>query len=103
MKTYKIEGIRDFMRINDENGKLVAYVGGDSPQQMQQRAEAIIQVLNGSSAVKAEREACAKIAEEFGPSRPITKGVVSPLIRGRWEGEQAASGAIAHLIRARKP
>ena len=47
---------------------------------------------------EAEREACAKIAENFGPSRPIISITPSQTIRGRWEGEQAASSGIATAI-----
>jgi hypothetical protein len=49
----------------------------------------------------AEREACAKVAEQFGPNRPIVKARPSERIVGRWEGEQAASSSIADAIRAR--
>ncbi|WP_448952151.1 hypothetical protein [Labrys neptuniae] len=53
-------------------------------------------------AVEAEREACAKLAENYGPSRPLAGGGTAyRQIYGRWEGEQAASTGIAHLIRAR--
>lgn len=131
MKSFKIEGMRSLVRINDSEGKLVAYVGGDSPQQMNQRAATIIQALNSDPITEArlkeieagyhralvdvspllaeirrlmgEREACAQIAESYGPSRPLTRPTRDQLIVGRYEGEQAASGAIAHLIRTRKP
>jgi hypothetical protein len=49
----------------------------------------------------AEREACAKVAEQFGPNRPIVAARPSERIVGRWEGEQAASSSIAAAIRAR--
>lgn len=49
-----------------------------------------------------EREACAKVAESFGPNRPLQcKRPIPERIIGRWEGEQAASAAIAAAIRAR--
>ena len=49
----------------------------------------------------AEREACAKVAKDFGPSRPMVEARPSERVIGRWEGEQAASGSIAAAIRAR--
>jgi hypothetical protein len=52
-------------------------------------------------AVLAEREACAKLAEQYGPNRPIVAVRPSERIRGQWEGEQAASGGISAAIRAR--
>jgi hypothetical protein len=45
------------------------------------------------------REACAKVAEEYGPSRPLAVPPQNSLIQGRWEGEQAASANIAAAIR----
>lgn len=53
------------------------------------------------TAVAIEREACAQIAERFGPERPIVSRSPSQLIVGRWEGEQAASSNISAAIRAR--
>ena len=50
---------------------------------------------------KAEREACAKVAADYGPSRPIVSKNPAPQIVGRWEGEQAASAGIEAAIRAR--
>ena len=47
-------------------------------------------------------ERAAKIAENFGPSRPIATPRPSEIIKGRWEGEQAASSTIAALIRGCK-
>ena len=52
-------------------------------------------------AIEAEREACANVAEQFGPNRPIVAARPSERIVGRWEGEQAASSSIAAAIRAR--
>ena len=49
----------------------------------------------------AEREACAKVAADYGPSRPIVSKNPAPQIVGRWEGEQAASAGIEAAIRAR--
>jgi len=49
----------------------------------------------------AEREACANVAGQFGPNRPIVAARPSERIVGRWEGEQAASSSIAAAIRAR--
>jgi hypothetical protein len=49
-----------------------------------------------------EREACAQIAADYGPSRPIVSKNPSSQIVGRWEGEQAASAAIDAAIRARE-
>lgn len=46
-----------------------------------------------------EREICAKIAENFAAARPLGDGVVSNLIRGRYQGEQSASNSIAKAIR----
>jgi hypothetical protein len=48
-----------------------------------------------------EREACAKAAADYGPSRPIVNKNPSSQIVGRWEGEQAASAGIEAAIRAR--
>ena len=48
-----------------------------------------------------EREECAKLAEQYGPNRPIVAVRPSERIRGRWEGEQAASSGISAAIRAR--
>jgi hypothetical protein len=48
-----------------------------------------------------EREACAQIAADYGPSRPILSKNPSSQIVGRWRGEQAASAAIDAAIRAR--
>ncbi len=48
-----------------------------------------------------EREACALLAQQFGPTRPIVAVQPSERIKGRWEGEQAASAGIADAIRAR--
>ena len=48
-----------------------------------------------------EREACAKVAAGYGPSRPIVSKNPSSQIVGRWEGEQAASFGIEAAIRAR--
>jgi hypothetical protein len=53
-------------------------------------------------AIEKERESCAKVAENFGPSRPLSVNAShSILCRGRWEGEQAASKNIAAAIRER--
>lgn len=38
MTLFKMGGYRSFTRVEDENGKLVAYVGGESPSQMEKRA-----------------------------------------------------------------
>lgn len=46
-------------------------------------------------------EAAARAAEGYGPGRPIAADRPSDLIRGRWEGEQAASANIARLLRER--
>lgn len=48
-------------------------------------------------------EECAKVASNYGPSRPIMGKNPSSKIVGRWEGEQAASYGISAAIRARKP
>jgi len=53
------------------------------------------------AAVEAEREACAKVAAGYAPSRPIVGKNPSPKIVGRWEGEQAASSGIEAAIRSR--
>jgi hypothetical protein len=54
-----------------------------------------------AKAISAEREACALLAQQFGPNRPIATAHPSRLVSGRWEGEQAASAGIAAAIRAR--
>lgn len=46
-----------------------------------------------------EREVCAQIAENFGPSRPPTDNL--PTIVNQYRGECTASAAIAGLIRER--
>ena len=51
-------------------------------------------------AVRDAYEDAAKLAADYGPSRPIVSAVPSLSVRGRWEGEQAASGNIAAAIRA---
>ena len=48
-----------------------------------------------------EREACAEVAEQYGPNRPIVATQPSERIKGQWEGEQAASSGIAAVIRSR--
>jgi hypothetical protein len=48
-----------------------------------------------------ENEACARVAADYGPSRPIVSKNPAPQIVGRWEGEQAASAGIEAAIRAR--
>ena len=53
-----------------------------------------------AAAVQAERARCARVAENFGPSRPHPPGAQPIRITGRWEGEQAASASIAAAIRA---
>lgn len=57
-----------------------------------------------AKARKAVLEEAAAVAKSYGPSRPIhpASNASNPNIRGRWEGEQAASGAIASLILALK-
>lgn len=45
-------------------------------------------------------ERCAKVADEYGPSRPMAVNMAFSIIRGRWEGEQAASANIARVIRS---
>ena len=57
--------------------------------------------LVAEKATTKEREACAKLAEQYGPNRPIVAVRPSERIRGRWEGEQAASSGISAAIRAR--
>ena len=50
------------------------------------------------------REECARVAENYGPSRPREHADRdSRLITGRWEGEQAASANIAAAIRKGRP
>lgn len=53
---------------------------------------------------QAALEEATVVAKSYGPSRPIypASNAGNPNIRGRWEGEQAASGAIASLILALK-
>ena len=46
----------------------------------------------------ATRRACAQVAAAYGPSRPILARNPQQLVRGRWEGEQAASAGIAAAI-----
>jgi hypothetical protein len=50
--------------------------------------------------VRAAYENAARIAENFGPSRPLLATKPHALIQGRWEGEQAASANIAAAIRS---
>jgi hypothetical protein len=57
--------------------------------------------LVAEKATAKEREECAKLAEQYGPNRPIVAVRPSERIRGRWEGEQAASSGISAAIRAR--
>lgn len=40
----------------------------------------------------------AAVARNYGPSRPLLGRSTDPIFKGRWEGEQAASGGIAHLL-----
>ena len=42
-----ITGPRTFIRVDDDKGQLIAYVGGESPQQMKERAEIIDKAVNG--------------------------------------------------------
>ena len=67
------------------------------------QCEAFQQILSSVKAIARadEREACAQIAADYGPSRPIVSKNPSSQIVGRWEGEQAASAAIDAAIRAR--
>jgi hypothetical protein len=48
-----------------------------------------------------ESEECAKVAEQYGPDRPIITKQPSERVKGNWEGEQAASSGISAAIRAR--
>lgn len=48
-------------------------------------------------------EEAARLAENFGPSRPLTERNPNKIIIGRWEGEQAASRNISAAIRALFP
>lgn len=43
------------------------------------------------------------VAERYGPDRPMVETPPRERIRGRWEGEQAASANIASLIRSSAP
>lgn len=43
---FHVVGPRTFQRVEDRDGKLVAYVGGENVPQMQARAAAICKVLN---------------------------------------------------------
>lgn len=47
-------------------------------------------------------EDAATVAENFGCNRPIVHPNPSQIVRGRWEGEQAASQNIASIIRGMK-
>ncbi len=51
-----------------------------------------------AEAVAATRRACAQVAAAYGPSRPVLARHPPQLVRGRWEGEQAASAGIAAAI-----
>jgi predicted RNase H-like nuclease (RuvC/YqgF family) len=64
-------------------------------------AELRAEIAELRAEIAAEREACAKLAEQYGPNRPIVAVRPSERIRGRWEGEQAASSGISAAIRAR--
>lgn len=46
MTKFHVEGERTFMRIDDVEGQLVAYVGGSSLQQCQERANQVVKALN---------------------------------------------------------
>lgn len=70
--------------------------GEDSTAELMRFAD-----LVAAKAAQDEREACAKLCEEFAASRPIACNKPSPLIIGRWEGEQAASVNVARMIRIR--
>jgi hypothetical protein len=43
-------------------------------------------------------EEAARIAASFGPGRPLVERRPNDLIRGRWEGEQAASANISRML-----
>lgn len=61
----------------------------------------ILVAVAAAARAEAFREA-AEIARNFGPSRPLLmRSRNDQRITGRWEGEQAASGSIAHLIEQR--
>lgn len=49
--------------------------------------------------IAAAVERAAKIAERYGPDRPMDETTSKERIKGRWEGEQAASANIAARIR----
>lgn len=49
MKTFTIAGIKSLVRISDDEGKLVAYVGGNSLEEAEKRAELIIDALEYGS------------------------------------------------------
>lgn len=86
-----------------------ALLRGDAAKEREASwASSAAQSIRASSAESAlaaaraeEREACAAIAESYGPARPLVRQDCIQLIRGRWEGEQAASANIARLIRER--
>jgi hypothetical protein len=94
---------------NAERDKRIQFLTGygerrfDDAKEFLERAEAAeAEVVRLREAIEREREACAWLAENFGPSRPLSVNAShSILCRGRWEGEQAASKNIAAAIRAR--
>ncbi|GLR51248.1 hypothetical protein KYK30_20450 [Shinella yambaruensis] len=61
------------------------------------RYEVAIEAI--AKAILAERERCARIAEEHRDNRPLIAHQPSSLVIGRYEGEQAACTEVARLIR----
>lgn len=77
---------------------------GDIATDIRQNMKAYVLAATSSppaeaSSVRKALEQAAQIAQNFGPSRPIGSRRPSEIERGRWQGEQAASGGIAAAIR----
>lgn len=54
----------------------------------------------GDDRAREALEKAAKVCEAYAPNRPIVSTNPSPVVIGRWEGEQAASSNISRHIRA---
>lgn len=86
----------------EEPDATAAYMAGFERGKEAQLADlsfASMMRMQAEAATAEERERCARVAEEFGPSRPLAERRPAERVMGRWEGEQAASQAIAAAIR----
>jgi|SRR6478735_6391005 len=87
---------------NEIMAKVSALVGDYIPTNEPRNAQ--LARLLGREMVNVRRQAfieAAEIAGDFGPSRPMVSKTPSDLVKGRWEGEQAASANIAAALRAK--